>query len=134
MPKANRSREKKARSGAAAGGGRGDPDYRLEKTFGNPRKHPDGASYPGWTASGTGSETIDELRRRRGTREYSGGLGTYRATNSWIRESRGGVTDTQRALGGELDSVETVKPPAPAAMAKQSAVYEDDSDDEPPPL
>jgi hypothetical protein len=45
------------------------------------------------------------------------------------------VTDTENAVGGALDVREVVRVPSgPASVAKQHAVYGDDSDDEPPPL
>ena len=89
---------------------------------------------PGWAASGTGSETSDELKRRIA---YGGGGGG--GSNKLIKELgavslQNIVTDTNSAIGGGLDISETVKAPAPATLATQHAVYGDDSGEEPPPL
>ena len=84
---------------------------------------------PGWAASGTGSETGDELRRRKG-RGNSGLI--KKLGNVGLRNI---VTDTHRAIGGGGDIIsEALQPPAPAVAATQTAVYGSESDDEPPEL
>ena len=132
MPKA-RTREKDSK------GSKGS-DYFVgtRRPAGGPRGAVSAAN-PGWVASGTGSEDPDE-RRRRVTQRAGGGSspsGRHLVRDlGGVSLSRGAVTDTDRAVGGAIDTRPSrVAPPSgPAAAAKQHAVYGDDSDDEPPPL
>lgn len=92
------------------------------------------ARRPGWAASGTGSDAGGSTR----TRTHAPTGRTATANGSSLVSEMGavrlrGIVDASGA-GGGMDMTERVAEPAPAAAAKQHAVYGDDDDDEPPPL
>ena len=130
MPKARTSRGKDLHSSA-----KGSDYFVSPASRANKKKEPVSAANPGWAASGTGSDASDrrERHRRVGGSTPSGSL--IQDLGGVSLGARGVVTDTENAVGGALDVREVVNVPSgPASVAKQHAVYGDDSDDEPPPL